>query len=67
MWRNFCIGFLDGIAWLIIGISILLMIVICATPFALALIYDNAWWLLCYGIIVPTGCGIYNVLDNIPA
>lgn len=66
MWKHFVDGFLEGLAWLFIGIFLLLMIVICAAPIALALIYGSAWWLLCYGIIVPTGFGVYNTFENLP-
>lgn len=67
MWRNFCVGFLDGIVWMIVAIAFLVFLTICAMPFVLALMYSNAWWLLAYILIIPVVLGVYNVLDNILA
>ena len=65
MWKNFCIGFLDGLMWLFIAAMCLSMIIIGAAPIALALIYNNWWWMLCYIIIIPCGFGIYNIFDKL--
>ena len=61
MLDRFLGGFFEGLTWMFMFLIFALVIVITCAPFTLALMYNNALWLLLYFIVVPVDFGLWDV------